>query len=381
MKKIVFFSILIAGFIHPQDTTNLPAYFYKRLEGKINDSINIQMNFIRMDSLLNGNYFYDEKGEPIYFDYNSYLTDNSKIHIEGEAYDDKYNSIVSGTFDGKFVPDNKIEGEWRNGDPSKVYNFYLRENYPAGSAKFKIEHLSRYYGKPDSNNFAVTVELSYPVMFDYPDTNVEAKINSYITNFYLSDFSEGENVYPNFETRIDSFVEEYQQDIEADSELFKDYKPFYENYEYTDIVFNSDNMLSLEINEYLFTGGAHGNSNYSLSSFNLQTGKQIKLDDMFYGDYRKRLNEVGEKIFRKNFKADSTLSLYNQGFFGFENGFELNDNFDLYKGGIKFQFNPYEAGAYVLGAPEVFIPFSEIKDFIRNDSIVWKLLSKDVQSR
>ena len=108
--------------------------------------------------------------------------------------------------------------------------------------------------------------------------------------------------------------------------------------------------------------------------------KQIALDDIFKGDYKKELNRVGEKIFREHYQADSSQSLYDQGFFGFENGFALNDNFDLYKGGIKFQFNPYEAGAYVLGAPEVFIPWSEIRDIIRDDSPLGNML-KYSQSR
>ena len=129
--------------------------------------------------------------------------------------------------------------------------------------------------------------------------------------------------------------------------------------------------------EYIFTGGAHGNSIFSLSSFNLKTGEQIKLEDIFYGDFKKRLNEEGEKIFRNEYSADSSQSLYDQGYFGFENGFALNENFDLYNGGIKFQFNQYEAGAYVLGAPEVFIPWSKITDIIRPDGIVSEMIKWD----
>ncbi len=382
MKKIAFFFLFSIQLVLAQDTINLPDYFYKRLEGKIGDNLNIQMNLIRKDSILEGNYFYENIGEPIYFQYDSYLSNGNKIHIAEEGgYDSNYNLIITGIFDGKFISENEMAGKWKNRDSSKVYNFYLKEDYPEGSAEFEIKHLNRYYGKTDFSPYAVSVELSYPVMVDYPDANVENKVNSYITNVYLYESLEEDNGYPDLENRIDSFIEEYQQEIEADSEIFKDYKPVYENDELTDIAFNSDNILSLEIEEYLFTGGAHGNSSYSLVSFDLQTGKQIKLDDIFNGDYMKKLNEVGEKIFRKNFLADSTQSLYDQGFFGFENGFELNDNFDLYKGGIKFQFNPYEAGAYVLGAPEVFIPYSEIREFIRDDSPLGKIIGKNAQSR
>jgi hypothetical protein len=382
MKKITFFFLLSAGFILPQNAVNLPDCFYKRLEGKIDDSLNIQMNISRTDSILDGNYFYERNGEPIPFRYYSFLGEGGKIFIEEESgYDYEASPIITGIFKGRFITENEIRGKWLTRDSSLIFNFYLNENYPAGSSKFDIKHLSRYYGKSDYYPYAAGIELSCPVMVNFPDTIVEDKINSYVMNVYLSDFSGEEDYYPNLEARIDSFIEDYRQEIEADSEFFKDYRPVYENIESTEIAFNSDNILSLEIMEYLFTGGAHGNSYISLSSFNLQTGEQIKLDDIFYGNYRQKLNEVGEKIFREDYMADSTQSLFDQGFFGFENGFALNNNFDLFKGGIKFQFNPYEAGAYALGAPEVFIHWSDIKDIIRDDSLIGKMLNKDSQSR
>ena len=49
MKKIYFILILILStdLILPQDSFNIPDYFYKRLEGKINDKPDIQMNLTR----------------------------------------------------------------------------------------------------------------------------------------------------------------------------------------------------------------------------------------------------------------------------------------------------------------------------------------------
>jgi hypothetical protein len=383
MKNLLGVLILcaFAELVFPQNSAVVPSYFYKRLEGKIGNSTDIQMNLTRMDSVLDGNYFYEGIGEPIYFQYYSYMRDNGSIHIEEEGgYDDDYNTIITGFFDGDFTSPNAITGKWMGQDSSDSHDFYLNEIYPPGSAEFDIRHLDKNYGESDYADYAVSIELNYPVMVNYTDQTVQQKINSYIMNFYLTAFMNGEGGYADLDERMDAFINSYRTEIEADSEIFKDYKPIYENNEFTSIAFNSDNILSLETVEYLFTGGAHGNSSFTLASFNLETGEQIKLDDIFYGDYESKLNEVGETIFREQFQADSSQSLYNQGFFGFENGFALNDNFDIYEGGIKFQFNPYEAGAYAIGAPEVFIPWSEIRDIIRDDSPLSKMLN-DTQSR
>ena len=383
MKNLLGVLILcaFAELVFPQNSADVPSYFYKRLEGKIGDSTDIQMNLTRMDSVLDGNYFYEDLGEPIYFQYYSYIRNNGSIHIEEEeGYDDNYNTIITGFFDGNFTSPNEITGKWMGQDSDDQYDFYLKEVYPPGSAKFDIRHLSKNYGESDYTDYAVSIELNYPVMVDYPDQTVEQKVNSYIMNSYLNAFMNGEEGYADLDERMDAFIDSYRTEIEADSDIFKDYKPIYENNEFTSIAFNSDNIISLETVEYLFTGGAHGNSSFTLASFNLKTGEQVKLDDIFYGDYKRELNEVGEAIFRKQFQTDPSQSLYDQGFFGFENGFALNDNFDIYKGGIKFQFNPYEAGAHAIGAPEVFIPWLEIRDIIRDDSPLSKMLN-DTQSR
>ena len=382
MNKIIFFLLLIclAGPILPQPELNMPSYFYKRLEGKINDKQDIQMNITRMDSVLDGNYFYINTGEPIFFQFYSFMK-NDSIHIEEESgYDEEYNAIITGVFEGKFISNDSVKGKWYNQDSSEIYDFYLNENYPEGSAKFGIKHLNKNYGTSDYASYAVSADISYPVMTDYPDQEVQQKINSYIMNYYLESSMGGDTIYADLNDRIDAFIESYRNEIETDSEIFRDYKPIYENNEFTSIAFNSDDILSLEIIEYIFTGGAHGNSSISLASFNLRTGEKIKLDDIFYGNYKNVLNKAGEKIFREQYRADSTQSLYDQGYFGFENGFALNNNFEIYAGGIEFQFNPYEAGAYALGAPEVFIPWSEIRDIIRDDSPLGKMLNK-TQSR
>jgi hypothetical protein len=376
--KILFLSLLLllcSGLILPQKSIDIPDYFYKRFEGKIGDSLNIQMNLTRMDSVLDGNYYDNDISEPICFQYYSYIRDDGTIHIEEEGgYDEQYNTIITGIFDGKFTSQGEITGTWLSPDSSESYDFVLNENYPAGSGKFEIKQMHKDYGKSDYSDYAASSELSYPVMIDFPDQTVQQKINSFITDFYVNGSMQGDNGYADINDRMESFIDDYRNDIEADSELFKDYKPIYEDNQFTSIAYNSDSIISLEISEYIFTGGAHGNSSFALFSFNLVNGEQITLDDIFKGNYKPELNKVGERIFREHYQADSSQSLYDQGFFGFENGFALNENFDLYKGGIKFQFNPYEAGAYVLGAPEVFIPWSEIRDIIRDDSPLRNLL-------
>ena len=55
----------------------------------------------------------------------------------------------------------------------------------------------------------------------------------------------------------------------------------------------------------------------------------------------------------------------------FEPGnFKLNENFAISTGGLLFTFNPYEIGPYVMGAPQVFIPYKEMKDLINKNGLL-----------
>jgi hypothetical protein len=58
----------------------------------------------------------------------------------------------------------------------------------------------------------------------------------------------------------------------------------------------------------------------------------------------------------------------------FEPGkFKINNNFIIQKRGLLFQFNAYEIGTY-LTRPSVFIPYAQIKDLIKEDGILGKIV-------
>ncbi|MNL65691.1 hypothetical protein D3C87_1900590 [compost metagenome] len=82
-----------------------------------------------------------------------------------------------------------------------------------------------------------------------------------------------------------------------------------------------------------------------------------------------KLTAVAEKIFRKNEKLSPTESLKDKYFF--ENDtFSLNQNFTITEKGLKFLYNPYEIKAYVYGTTELLIPFAELKDIAKPNSLL-----------
>lgn len=117
---------------------------------------------------------------------------------------------------------------------------------------------------------------------------------------------------------------------------------------------NDGKHLTLEIEGYVFSGGAHGSPTATVATFETATGKQLSWDDLVTD--KAALQALAEKKFRQ-VKAEA-----------FEGGFEFDDtfpfalpqNYGLTEEGIYFRYLHYEVGPYAMGDAVFTIPFSEL---------------------
>lgn len=347
------------GFLVCQSSANYSAQnFYKRFEGTIGQKYNIVMNITRKDSQLYGSYYYTKYGQPINFSWYNSIDEKGNFVIEEESiYDD---GKSSGIFRGKFINEHTIAGYWKNPSAKDSLKFLLTEKYTNGSVKADMKYISK---RPDS---LVTISFFYP---EFIETKTKDSLNKFINKVLLGKENQTKILPADFEKAMDDYIERYKHEVLEDT-LYGDYKPPYSNESSLKIYFNSDSILCLEGFGYQYEGGAHGNYYFSYSNFDLNSGTLITYDDIFISGYEQVLNSVGEKIFREKFKIDPNQSFTEQGWFGFEDGFFVNQNFAICKGGLLMRYDPYEAGAYALGAPSIFIPDKEIKNIIKKKSVL-----------
>jgi len=131
---------------------------------------------------------------------------------------------------------------------------------------------------------------------------------------------------------------------------------------YSDTTFQNQNILSVQITESTFLGGAHPNSFTNFLNFEKSTGKTIGFDDIVKD--KTAFLKIAEQAFRKNQELDAEGNLEDAGYF-FEKGiFALPYNFTFNQEGIYLFFNPYEAAAYALGPIAFTIPYEDVKDVL-----------------
>jgi hypothetical protein len=207
------------------------------------------------------------------------------------------------------------------------------------------------------------VEAKYP---QFKDQN----INDFIKIKLSALPYEGPN-NNNLEVAADSFINEYLSlKTEYPNSAFA-----YEWIQSLTVAYQYIPIISFIHKMYIYTGGAHGMESVFYYNLNKKTLKLLTLEDILKSNYQDKLTEVGEIIFRKNEGLAETEPLTN--YFFEDNKFTLNNNFLITPEGLLFIYNPYEIKAYAYGATELLIPYSSIKDLIKEDEILAQIINKN----
>lgn len=178
----------------------------------------------------------------------------------------------------------------------------------------------------------------------------------------------GNKIYDEINTKIEGNILNWKKDLmemakenELDSKTAGiDFRPF-------DLVtvykpeYNKNNFLSLYIDYYQYTGGAHGITTRNTYNLDLNSGKNLMLKELFKEgyDFKTIINESIKK----------QISQSPQDYFNGGKDFKgIKDNQDYYvaEDGIVIVYQLYEIAPYVSGIREFKIPFTALKDGLVN---------------
>lgn len=128
------------------------------------------------------------------------------------------------------------------------------------------------------------------------------------------------------------------------------------------VKYNRDGLLSIVFQDYQYSGGAHGGTLQTGLTFDLATGKMLKLNDLTNtsSGYRAYINaSIRQSI--DNRIASGNLTEFPDAKFS-----DIGDDpaFFLSNTGIVFYFQQYEYFPYAAGIQEFTIPYSELKDML-----------------
>jgi len=316
----------------------------------------IEMALVRDGDRLTGTYFYPKVGKSITLAGTVDKTGN----VELKESDDS--GKETGVFKGKWQPAtdspdsslNEIAGNWARPDGSKATPFQVVQQPIAFTAAVRV---TPKVIKETSKEKHYTIDAQYPqIEGDTRFDNFNREARSLVTKDVAA-FKTAEN----------------SQEPDATGELPSETQNSSIDIGY-EIRCATDDLISVEFTEGSYeSGAAHGNSVTTVLNYDVKNGKKLALVDLFNPN-SKYLNAISAyciKDLREQSKKDKDAMLDEE---MMKTGASPRaDNYRacaITKKGLWVTFDPYQVAPYAAGPQHVLIPYSALKDIIKQEGPV-----------
>ncbi|SDG67643.1 DUF3298 and DUF4163 domain-containing protein [Winogradskyella thalassocola] len=189
------------------------------------------------------------------------------------------------------------------------------------------------------------------------NSELSNSINSNVENAIIATLNTSESKI-NLTDVLKAFNEEYLS-------FRKDYaeidEPAWELHIETELVYQSDAIITIAISTYEFKGGAHGNDKIKLLNLDAKSGKTIQIND-FINDID-GFTALAKAQFIKSLEKNKDQLTIENFFFG--EPFQLPENIGFSEEGLVLIYNVYEVASYDLGYTEFMIPFDDVESYLK----------------
>lgn len=129
------------------------------------------------------------------------------------------------------------------------------------------------------------------------------------------------------------------------------------------VSFQSENFVSIELNYYLYTGGAHGQSGIKYLNFDAKTGELLSDDNIF--SLSDELIAFCENKFRDVYQIPKDRTINATGFWFENDTFHLPKTVGFTQTEMVLHYNQYEIASYAEGPIILTIPIEEVAQYLK----------------
>lgn len=234
-------------------------------------------------------------------------------------------------------------------------NFGLKVVPDRQNGKVKLESkdenaISIKTVKEASETEKIKITIQYPQIDGLDDKTIQDSINSI---FKKSAMDAGKEGLQNADDIAKNAAGYTGSPIKC--EIYFDYR----------VKYNQNGLLSVVFTNYQYTGGAHGFTVQSSHTFNLKTGEEYKLKDLFnstsdYVSYISSIvrDQINDMINEKKL-SESSITRFKS--------IKEEQNFYLSNNAVIIYFQEYEYFSYAAGIQEFPVDISALKDMLKPD--------------
>jgi len=185
------------------------------------------------------------------------------------------------------------------------------------------------------------------------NTEIEEHLNEILTS-NNEDVQKGATI----KDAVVSFIKDYKQFKTDFGNSFSEY-----NAETTmRISYFSENLVCIQLDYYLYKGGAHGYSGTNYLNFDVKTGERLSENTLFkdLGAFLK----YSENKFREVYKISKDSSINTTGFWFEKDTFYLPENIGFTENDVVLIYNQYEIASYAEGQIQLNFSKEEVLQYI-----------------
>jgi len=315
-----------------------------------------------------GSYAYKKIGTPIALTQPEEKS-TTTVFLENEHWNgDK--TIFTGKWKVKIEGD-KITGTWSSSDGKKSLPITLTESYPAGSFRVEMIHYECSWSRKRDRKEIGDSKAVDLLQFKGDAPGLPA-INATLRKVAWEGAGElwGEEK-PKAPAEVS--LADVEKAASTKEPAAIDWEEAYLGSQSStmNVVMNESNLICVSVVNSAYTGGAHENYGTSHLTFDAETGKPLKLEDLVNPGFENRWATLGAIEIRTACGQKPSSPLTESGLF--EDKLELNQNWFLTPGGIGFSYDPYEIASFAQGIVEFTLPWKAITADLKPDTRVEEL--------
>jgi hypothetical protein len=378
MSKItisIILTTLLLGIGSLQAQNMIPKKCYFHLMGTVDKEYQIEMNLIKINDTIYGDYSMTRQGKALQANQNNGngISVYGRMSIGNEFILKELNEDKGNVFKGKFVNSQNLSGTMEGPGMITPLPFELTEKYPEGSIAMDVYYekaSTPIVKKPKSPVALIQLALLLPTESANP------LISDSLIHLVLTKFTGKPIRMSQPEKLLEGMKQIYFENyISTNESIYKESMAANFNWQslkFTHILLNGSHMFSFYIDHFAFTGGAHGLQSRQYTVVNLWNGKEVMLKDLFKQNSDARLTSIlNDKLHEMNHLSTSQ-SLKDAGFYS--DTITPIDNFYVTREGIGFYYNQYNIAAYAIGAVNIFLPFRDLKEVLNINGPIRELL-------
>jgi len=227
------------------------------------------------------------------------------------------------------------------------------------AASFTSETISEVFNGNCKTEICPEVSVDYIILKG--NKSVSKKINNSIHSFIINSLEIEDSINNKGKTIVEaanSFLQNYEKDKAEFPDIISEY--------FAEIsvcqTYKSNLLFSFELQQYMFTGGAHGYGSITFLNINPTNGEKLSTKELFNDENEFR--DYVEKLFRDEYTISSNESINSSGFWFEDETFYLPETIGFNEEEVTILYNQYEIASYASGPIELTIPLDDVLPFM-----------------